>query len=209
MEHRYIILLVASVVLSAVVAFAVTYAVLMTFGARYIAEQYASLSLAISNARDNAIQGVFNAGNRSLQSIWTAKATVEKAMSESIKTQESQLPIVQQSFEVWLVVKPASECYFWTSNEQDIDVTLTVNGKQVLQESYTLPTACNSYNFKVATVNYTGVFGVKEMKLLVQGEKFRYFSEQFIATPTGAFKWIQIEVNLDRYSNIVTVKSGT
>jgi len=209
MERKYILLLLASVALSAIVAFAVTYAVLVTFGAEYVAKQYASLSLALESTKQSAIQDVYNAGNRSLQSIWTAKAAVEKAMSESIKAEEVPLPVVNQSFEVWLVVKPASECYFWVSNEQTIDITLTVNGKQVLQESYTLPTACSSYEFKVATVNYTGTFGVKEIKLLVHGEKFRIFSEQLMGTPTSPFKWLRIEVNLDRYSNIVTAKTGT
>jgi len=208
MERRYIILLVASAVLSAVIAFTVTYAVLVTFGAEYVAKQYASLTLAISNARDNAIQGVFDAGNRSLQSIWTAKAVVEKAMSESIKAQESQLPIVQQSFEVWLVVKPSNLCWEGESNEENIEVTLAVNSKVVFDKTYTLPTACNSYEFKVATVNYTGTFGVKEIKVGVEGSgRVTLFPTVCLVNPDSPFTKLVVTVNLATYT--VTAKTGT
>jgi len=208
MERRYIILLVASVVLSAVIAFAVTYAVLMTFGARYIAEQYASLSLALESTKQSAIQDVFKAGNRSLEAVWTAKATVEKAMSESIKAEESPLPVVQQSFDVWLVVKPASQCWFYVSNEEKISIYLEVNGRGVLDEAYSLPTACNSYEFKVATVNYTGAFGVKEIKVGVSGSGHTFLGPTtLLLTPSSQFAKLVVTVNLATYT--VTAKTGT
>jgi len=208
MERRYIILLAASVVLSAVVAFAVTYIVLTSFGARYIAEQYASLTLAISNARDNAIQDVFNAGNRSLQSVWTAKAAVEKVMSESIKAEEAPLSVVNQSFDVWLVVKPSTLCWESASNAESLEVALAVNGKVIFDKTYTLPTACNSYEFKVATVNYTGTFGVKEIRVVVEGSgRVTLFPTVCLVNPDSPFTKLVVTVNLATYT--VTAKTGT
>jgi len=207
MERKHIILLVTCVALSAIVAFAVTYAVLVTFGAEYVAKQYASLTLAISNARDNAIQDVFNAGNRSLQSVWTAKAAVEKAMSESIKAEEAPLSVVNQSFDVWLVVKPSTLCLEGASNAENLEVALAVNGKVIFDKTYTLPTACNSYEFKVATVNYTGTFGVKEIKVGVEGSgRVTLFPTVCLINPDSPFSKLVITVNLATYT--VTAKTG-
>jgi len=170
-------------------------------------KQYTSLGLVLERAKQNTIQAIFDAGNRSLESIWVAKATVEKA-SETIKAEEVPLSVVNQSFEVWLVVKPASQCWAYSSNAEKIDIYLEVNGRDVFDKTYSLPTACNSYEFKVATVNYTGVYGVKEIKVGVSASGHTtMLPNVLLINPDSAFTKLIVTVDLDTFK--ATAKTGT